>query len=40
VSQCVQEELNQRARKAAVQIPGRGLTASRMGLQTGNMVVQ
>ncbi len=40
IAQRGQEELNQRARKAAVQTPGRGLTASRMGLQTGNMVVQ
>lgn len=40
VAQRGQEELNQRARKAAVETPGRSLTASRMGLQTGNMVVQ
>ena len=40
IAQRGQEELNQRARKAAVQTPGRGLTASRMGLSTGNMVVQ
>ncbi len=40
VAQRGQEELNQRARKAAVQTPGRALTASRMGLSTGNMVVQ
>jgi len=40
IAQRGQEELNQRARKAAVQTPGRGLTASKMGLSTGNMVVQ
>jgi len=40
IAQRGQEELNQRARKAAVQTPGRGLTASKMGLTTGNMVVQ
>jgi len=40
IAQRGQEELNQRARKAAVQTPGRGLTTSRMGLSTGNMVVQ
>jgi hypothetical protein len=40
VAQRGQEELNQRARKAAVQTPGRGLTASQMSLSTGNMVVQ
>lgn len=40
IAQRGQEELNQRARKAAVQTPGRGLTASRMGLSTGTMVVQ
>jgi len=40
IAQRGQEELNQRARKAAVESPGRALTASRMGLQTGNMVVQ
>jgi hypothetical protein len=40
IAQRGQEELNQRARKAAVQTPGRGLDAMRMGLQGGNMVVQ
>jgi hypothetical protein len=40
IAQRGQEELNQRARKAAVETPGRGMTASRMGLSTGNMVVQ
>jgi Tfp pilus assembly protein PilX len=40
VAQRGQEELNQRARKAAVQTPGRSLTESRMNTRTGNMVVQ
>lgn len=40
IAQRGQEELNQRARKAAVQTPGRSVTGSRMGLSTGNMVVQ
>ena len=40
IAQRGQEELNQRARKAAVQTPGRSLTASQMSLSTGNMVVQ
>ncbi len=40
IAQRGQEELNQRARKAAVQTPGRGLTASRMNVQSGSMVVQ
>lgn len=40
IAQRGQEELNQRARKAAVQTPGHGLTASSMNLSTGGMVVQ
>ena len=40
IAQRGQEELNQRARKAAVQTPGRGLTESRMNVQSGSMVVQ
>jgi hypothetical protein len=40
VAQRGQEELNQRARKAAVQTPGRSLTESRMNTRTGDMVVQ
>ncbi len=40
IAQRGQEELNQRARKAAVQTPGRGLTASRLNVQSGSMVVQ
>ena len=39
IAQRGQEELNQRARKAAVQTPGHALTASGMNLQTGGMVV-
>lgn len=35
-----QEELNQRARKAAVQTPGKSLEAMRMNTGTGNMGVQ
>jgi Tfp pilus assembly protein PilX len=40
IAQRGQEELNQRARKAAVQTPGKGLTEMRMGTRTGGMVVQ
>lgn len=40
IAQRGQEELNQRARKAAVQTPGRSLTGMRMSTGTGNMVVQ
>jgi hypothetical protein len=40
IAQRGQEELNQRARKAAVQTPGRGLDNMRLGLQAGDMVVQ
>ena len=40
ISQRGQEELNQRARKAAVQTPGKALTNMRMNNSTGNLVVQ
>jgi PilX N-terminal len=40
IAQRGQEELNQRARKAAVQTPGKTLGDMRMGLSTGNLVVQ
>ena len=40
IAQRGQEELNQRARKAAVQNPGRSLTEMKMSLSTGNMVTQ
>jgi hypothetical protein len=40
IAQRGQEELNQRARKAAVQTPGRALTEMRMNVRTGGMVVQ
>jgi hypothetical protein len=38
IAQRGQEELNQRARKAAVQLPGKTLSASDMSLTTGGMV--
>lgn len=40
IAQRGQEELNQRARKAAVQTPGKGLTNMRMNNSTGNLIVQ
>ena len=40
IAQRGQEELNQRARKAAVQTPGKSLTNMRMNTATGNLVVQ
>jgi PilX N-terminal len=40
IAQRGQEELNQRARKAAVQTPGKALTNMRMNTGTGNLVVQ
>ena len=40
IAQRGQEELNQRARKAAVQPPGKSLTNMRMNNSTGNLVVQ
>lgn len=40
VAQRGQEELNQRARKAAVQMPGKALTNMRMNTGSGGLVVQ
>ena len=40
IAQRGQEELNQRARKAAVQTPGKSLTNMRMNTRTGSMVTQ
>jgi hypothetical protein len=40
IAQRGQEELNQRARKAAVQTPGKSLTNMRMQNTTGNLIVQ
>ena len=40
IAQRGQEELNQRARKAAVQSPGKKLDNSRMNVRTGTLVVQ
>ena len=40
IAQRGQEELNQRARKAAVQTPGKSLTNMRMNTGTGNLGVQ
>jgi hypothetical protein len=40
IAQRGQEELNQRARKAAVQMPGRKLDNSRMNVRTGNLIKQ
>ena len=40
IAQRGQEELNQRARKAAVQLPGRSLTNMQMNTGTGGLVVQ
>lgn len=40
IAQRGQEELNQRARKAAVQTPGRELTEMRMNVQNGTLVEQ
>jgi hypothetical protein len=40
IAQRGQEELNQRARKAAVQTPGKSLTNMRMNNSTGNLIVQ
>ena len=40
IAQRGQEELNQRARKAAVQTPGKALTNMKMNTATGNMVTQ
>ena len=40
IAQRGQEELNQRARKAAVQMPGKALTNMRMNTASGGLVVQ
>jgi hypothetical protein len=40
IAQRGQEELNQRARKAAVQTPGKELTNMRMNTRTGGLVTQ
>jgi hypothetical protein len=40
IAQRGQEELNQRARKAAVQTPGKSLSNMRMNVASGNLVVQ
>jgi hypothetical protein len=40
IAQRGQEELNQRARKAAVQMPGKALTNMRMNTGSGGLVVQ
>lgn len=40
IAQRGQEEWNQRARKAAVQTPGAGLTNMKMDIGTGSLVVQ
>jgi hypothetical protein len=40
IAQRGQEELNQRARKAAVQTPGKSLTNMRMNTSSGNLGVQ
>jgi Tfp pilus assembly protein PilX len=40
IAQRGQEELNQRARKAAVQMPGKALTNMRMNTGSGGMAVQ
>ena len=40
IAQRGQEELNQRARKAAVQTPGKTLTNMQMNCRTGTLTVQ
>jgi hypothetical protein len=40
IAQRGQEELNQRARKAAVELPGKTLTASDMSVTSGGMVIR
>jgi hypothetical protein len=40
IAQRGQEELNQRARKAAVQLPGQSLTAMDLNVSTGGMVTR
>ncbi|MEO7189647.1 MAG: hypothetical protein ABI051_01175 [Vicinamibacterales bacterium] len=40
IAQRGQEELNQRARKAAVQMPGKAMTASDLNVNTGGLVTR
>jgi hypothetical protein len=40
IAQRGQDELNQRARKAAVQTPGKALSNMQMGVRPGGLVVQ
>lgn len=40
IAQRGQEELNQRARKAAVQLPGKALTAMDLNVSTGGMTIR
>ena len=40
IAQRGQEELNQRARKAAIQLPGQALTAMDLNVTTGGMVIR
>jgi hypothetical protein len=40
IAQRGQDELNQRARKAAVQTPGKGLSNMQMGVRPGGLMVQ
>ena len=40
IAQRGQEELNQRARKAAVQTPGKSLANMKMSVGTGTLTVQ
>jgi hypothetical protein len=40
IAQRGQEELNQRARKAAVQVPGKALSAMDMNVASGGMVIR
>ena len=40
IAQRGQEELNQRARKSAVQTPGKGLTEMQMNVRSGTLAVQ
>jgi len=40
IAQRGQEELNQRARKAAIQLPGQALTAMDMSVTTGGMIIR
>jgi hypothetical protein len=40
IAQRGQEELNQRARKAAVELPGKKLTASDMSVLSGGMIAR